>query len=192
MRHRTTAALAAAALLALAGCSDNGGDSKPAAQSPGTAAAEAGTPQAAGATATPAGPPAPVAIGQPVTLLRSGGSGITMTALRMADPAPGQGIITVGTRRACVQWEITASGTQAISSTPADGSALLDAQGQQYDGHSYVTTTLGPAMPSGASTAVGEKRTGWVCYEVPTDTRVVKIKYAPGLGLAADTATWNL
>ncbi|MEU0940319.1 hypothetical protein [Embleya sp. NPDC005971] len=197
MRYRTTAALAVGGvLLALSGCSDSGGGDKPTAQQPpGTVAPPAatgpGAPAPTAVSTTPAGPPAPVAIGQPVTLQRSGGSGITMTALRIADPAPGPGSGATGTRRVAVQWEITASGTQPISSTPADGSALIDQAGQQYSSASFLKTDLGPAMPGSASTAAGDKRTGWVCYEVPTGAQVTKIQYAPGLGLAADTATWT-
>ncbi|MFE5332549.1 hypothetical protein ACFRCG_39845 [Embleya sp. NPDC056575] len=195
MRHHTTAALATAALLALAGCSDSDSSSKPAAQPPGTAAPAASAPQATvgGATATPAGPPAPVPIGQPVTLLRDGGSGITMTAAQALDVATGtepSGAAPAGSRLYAVQWRIQASGTQAISSSPAMGSTVIDDQGQQYP----VLTrdiTAGPAMPLSVSIAAGDSRTGWVVYAVPTTAKITKVQYSPGLGLAADTGTWT-
>ncbi|MFI1580028.1 DUF4352 domain-containing protein [Embleya sp. NPDC020630] len=195
MKHRTTAALAVGAtLLALASCNDSN-SSKPAAQPPGATAPAASAPQATkgGATATPAGPPAPVPIGQPVTLLRDGGSGITMTATQTLDVATGtepSGAAPAGSRLYAVQWRIQASGTQAISSSPAMGSTVIDDQGQQYP----VLTrdiTAGPAMPLSVSIAAGDSRTGWVVYAVPAAAKITKIQYSPGLGLAADTGTWT-
>jgi len=192
MQHRTIAgALAAAAVLTLAGCgSDNDSDKDrlPGAQAP------VGQAPFDNAPTTPTGPPAPVAVGQPVTLLQTSGSGITMTALKVLDPATAvepYGKPPAGERLVAVQWKITASGTLAISSSPAMGSSLIDDQGQEYP-TSTRPVSAGPAFASSVSIAVGDSRLGWVSYLVSADAKITKIQYAPGAGLAEHTGTWTL
>lgn len=194
MNHRLAIAAVAAATLALAGCSSDNGDDKPGPPRPQGQAPAANTPTTPAAAPGKADqPPAPVAIGQPVTLLRSGGSGITMTALQIQDPAMPKetyGKAPAGTRLVAVQWKVAASGTLAISSSPAMGSSVIDSDGQEYP---ILTRdiTAGTSMPLSVSIAAGDSRLGWVTYSVPDGVKIVKVQYSPGLGLAADTGTWT-
>ncbi|MEU0940506.1 hypothetical protein [Embleya sp. NPDC005971] len=200
MRHRTTAALAVGGvLLALSGCSDSGDSDQPTAQQPPGAVAPPaatgpGAPAPAAASTTPAGPPAPVAIGQPVTITR-GEDSIELTAVKIVDPATGDGTnsaLAPTQRLVAVQWRIGAPGTKTMSEYPGAESGVYDDQGQRYPAEYFRKVTAGPRYPDGAAVAPGDHVVGYIAYVVPKDAKITKVQFAPGLGLAANTATWTL
>ncbi|MGW1998135.1 hypothetical protein [Embleya sp. NPDC001921] len=197
MRHRTTAALAVGAtLLALAGCTDSSSDKPPAAQPPGTLppAATAPAAPAPAAASTPTGPPAPVAVGQPVTITR-GEDSIELTAVKVVDPATTDGFsatVTSAQRVIAVQWRLGAPGTKTMSEYPGMQSGVYDDQGQRYSADYIRKVTAGPKYPDGAAVRPGDHVVGYIAYVVPKDAKIVKIEFAPGLGLAQNTATWTI
>jgi len=185
MQHRTiAAALAAVAVLALAGC---GSDDKPAKP----AAPVAAQPDAA---AEEDQPPAGVKVGQAVTI-KQDDKAIDMAAVQFVDPAKAGPLTRApepGMRLVAVQWKFTASGAVAVDAYPAMTSQVYDADGQSYSADHARKTASGPSYPEGANIPPGSTTTGWVVYELPAAAKVARIQYSPGLGLAANTGTWTL
>ncbi|MFE5332935.1 hypothetical protein ACFRCG_41785 [Embleya sp. NPDC056575] len=185
MRHRTTAALAVgAALLALAGCSDSSGDSKPA--MPGG--------QGVDAVNQDVKAPAPVKIGTPVKIVR-GDSAIEMTAVQVVDPATTTSfskVLAPTERLIAVQWRITAPGPGPVSEYPAMQSGVYDDQGQRYGADPVRKVASGPAFPDGTSIPAGDTALGYVAYIVPATAKITKIQFSPGISLPQNAGTWTL
>lgn len=184
MRHRTTTALAAAALLALAGCSDSSGSSKPA--MPGGEGVDAVNQDAKA--------PAPVKLGTPVRLSR-GGETIEMTAVQVADPATTTSFsktLAPTERLIAVQWRITAPGPGPVSEYPAMQSGVYDDQGQRYGADPTRKISAGPAFPDGTAINPGDSALGYVAYIVPTTAKITKIQFSPGISLPQNAGTWTL
>jgi len=184
MQHRTiAAALAAAAVLALAGC--NSDSDKPAALPGG---------EGVDAVAQDAKAPAAVAVGQPITVTGDGQS-VEMTAVKVVDPATTTSfsrVLGAGERLVAVQWRLAAPGTRAVSEYPAMQSKLIDDQGQRYGADPARVVSAGPAFVDGAAIEPGGNALGYVAYIVPATAKITKITLAPGMGLAQNTGTWTL
>jgi len=179
MQHRTiAAALAAVAVLALAGCSS---DDKP--------ALPGGIDAAKQSDKTPAAVP----LGQPVTI--TGDDTIELTAIQVVDPAVTTGFsseLAPTERLIAVQWRIAAPGTTAVSEYPGMQSGVFDDQGQRYGADYTRKVTAGPSYPDGTSVNPGDSTLGYVAYIVPSTAKITKVQFPVGIGVPEATGTWTL
>ncbi|MEW1638640.1 DUF4352 domain-containing protein [Streptomyces sp. NPDC093801] len=188
--HRLTAT-AAIALLALTACGPadeitTKPDPKGAPPSP-TVPAEA-------APSKPA-PGKAAAVGDTVTLKgNSNGEQLAVTIKKWADPAqPADDFMKPqdGKRWVAAQFELVNTGTAVYNDSPSNGTQVADAEGQQFQ-TTFAETTAGPAMTSAAKVSPGAKVLGWITYEVPKDSKIVKVQFAMNSGFASQTGEWTI
>jgi hypothetical protein len=120
------------------------------------------------------------------------GNQLDATVVKVVDPAQPDnqfGTPTAGSRFVAVQWRITNTGTNPIDVGPTYGSAIVDAEGQQF-GPTYESTTAGPAYPSSATIPPGSSRLGFVTYELPKQSVPSVVQFDPtgGLGVVGQWA----
>lgn len=143
-------------------------------------------------TAIPGAGSTTAKVGDTISLTGFEGVKLDATVVKVVDPAAPENEYMkpkAGTRLVAVQWRIANTGTVPVDSGPTSGSNVVDGSGQQFD-TSYHPTSAGPEFPSGVKIPPGESRLGFVTYEVPDDSKVVKIQFAANSGYAKQTGQW--
>ncbi|MFH9709888.1 DUF4352 domain-containing protein [Streptomyces luteogriseus] len=90
-----------------------------------------------------------------------------------------------------VQFRLKNTGIAVYSDSPSNGARLVDVQGQQFD-PTYEDTSAGPGFPGDVTAAPGDTVLGFITFEVPTDSRVVKIQFTMSSGFAGQTGQWDV
>lgn len=190
------------ATISLAACSAGTGAQAGAA----TNAAGAPSPDVA-ATPPPDAAPAPAANPPPsrqykldkglVALTNSlNGEKIEITITKVVDPAvPGPGAATPdpGDRFVAVQYEIHNVGTLPFDGETVQMSAVLnDRQGQQFKPvFVQPKTSAGPNLPETVNVMPGQKRLGYVVFELPDASVPGQAQWSMGMGFGG-TAMWDI
>ncbi|MFF7487640.1 DUF4352 domain-containing protein [Streptomyces luteogriseus] len=193
---RRTFALVLVALLAVTvGCADDQKvTTQPATSPPPTTVptAQPSTSEAAGQTPSR---PASAAVGDALDLKGlEDGEALAVTVVKVVDPARAENEYStpdVGLRFVAVQFRLKNTGTAVYSDSPSNGARLVDAQGQQFD-PTYEDTSAGPGFPGDVTAAPGDTVLGFITFEVPTDSRVVKIQFTMSSGFAGQTGQWDV
>jgi hypothetical protein len=180
MRHtRTTTitALAAAALLALTGCTaEETVNTTP--KNTASKAAEEKAPAEEETTEAPEEKTA--AVGDTLTLKGiEDGEQLDVTLkkwLPTAKPATEFDIPQDGKRWAAAQFELVNTGSKVYADSPQNGAKAADSQGQRFDSW-FGEIKAGPSMSSDVSLPKGEKALGWIVFEVPKDSKVVSVQF---------------
>lgn len=158
---------------------------------PGTEPVEA----AATAQSTAPPQPAPAKVGDTITINGANeGNRLDATVVKIVDPAAtGNEFSTPkpGYRFVAVQWRIANTGVRSIDVGPMSGSAVIDADGQQF-GASYQETTAGPLYPSSATIPAGSSRLGFVMYELPSASTIQEIQFDPSMGMGSQVGQWTV
>jgi hypothetical protein len=130
------------------------------------------------------------------TLTLSGtehGVDMAITPLRVVDPAPpadpylGPGD---GNRFVGVELELANVGTSVYRDFPANGARLIDSRSRQYD-PAFMEIKVGPTLAQ-TTIAKGDKRVGFVTFEVPRGTRLAKLQLTLDSGFGPETGEWRL
>jgi hypothetical protein len=133
-------------------------------------------------------------VGDAISLKGFDGEKLDATVVKVVDPATSDNPYMKakdGARLVAVQWRITNTGTKSIDSGPNSGSSLVDGDGQQFL-PTFSQTTAGPSYPSGVTIPPGQSRLGFVAYEVPKSSAVVKAQYGANSGFADELGQWTL
>lgn len=133
-------------------------------------------------------------VGDTISLKGFEGERLDATVVKVVDPATSDNPYMKakdGARLVAVQWRIANTGTKTIDSSPNSGSSLVDGDGQQFS-PTYSDTTAGPRFPSGVSIPAGESRLGFVTYEVPKSSTVVKAQFGANSGFADELGQWTV
>ncbi|MFF4369642.1 DUF4352 domain-containing protein [Streptomyces sp. NPDC001594] len=187
--HHLASATVGVALLALTACGPTNEittkpDAKGAPPSPTVPAPAAPSKPAPGKVA---------AVGDTVTLKGNGdGEQLAVTIKKWADPAQSADDFMKpqdGKRWVAAQFELVNTGTAVYNDSPSNGTQVADAEGQQFH-TTFGEITAGPAMTSAAKASPGGKVLGWIVYEVPKDSKIVKVQFAMNSGFASQTGEW--
>jgi hypothetical protein len=195
MRHtRTTTitALAAAALLALTGCTaEETVNTTP--KNTASKAAEEKAPAEEETTEAPEEKTA--AVGDTLTLKGiEDGEQLDVTLkkwLPTAKPATEFDIPQDGKRWAAAQFELVNTGSKVYADSPQNGAKAADSQGQRFDSW-FGEIKAGPSMSSDVSLPKGEKALGWIVFEVPKDSKVVSVQFGMNSGFSDQTGQWSV
>jgi hypothetical protein len=195
MRHtRTTTitALAAAALLALTGCTaEETVNTTP--KNTASKAAEEKAPAEEETTEAPEEKTA--AVGDTLTLKGiEDGEQLDVTLkkwLPTAKPATEFDIPQDGKRWAAAQFELVNTGSKVYADSPQNGAKAADSQGQRFDSW-FGEIKAGPSMSSDVSLPKGEKALGWIVFEVPKDSKIVSVQFAMNSGFSDQTGQWSV
>jgi len=74
--------------------------------------------------------------------------------------------------------------------TDRDGAVLIDSKSQQYDPD--ITDPVGPGIGSSVKIAPGDKRVGYISFEVPDGTKLTQFQFTLDSGFGPDTGQWEL
>lgn len=188
--RRTPVLAAAAAVLALAGCSKSTPQVNTApASNPATTAAN-NPAKASAASATPK----KARTGDTVDLTGSGGVHVQVTLVKVVDPAKPTNAYTPdsGKRFIAAQLRILNVGTKTYDTDPLVGMRAQDAAGETFDASIVpVETTVGQQMDSGLTLAPGDKALGVIVFEVPASVKLSTMQYLVD-GFGGNTAQWTL
>ncbi|MFG2617797.1 DUF4352 domain-containing protein [Streptomyces sp. NPDC048507] len=190
MRTHHLAATTAVALLALTAC----GPTNEITTKPDPKAAPP-SPVIPNAAPSPSAPSRTAAVGDTLTLKgNTDGEQLAVTIKKWADPAQSADAYIKaadGKRWVAAQFELVNTGTAVYSDSPGNGTQVADAEGQQFQ-TTFGEITAGPAMTSAAKVSPGSKVLGWVVYEVPKDSKIVKVQFAMNSGFASQTGEWAI
>jgi len=190
MRRTLSAAVTAAAALALAGCQSTATtvNTTPA----GTSAAPAAHTSAKGAPATSAAPKK-AGVGSTIDLKSSDGAAIQVTLVKIVDPAkPANQYLGPddGKRFVAVQLRIVNKGTVTYSDDPLAETSAKDALGESFD-VDFSDTAAGVSMTSGLDLAAGDTALGFLTFQVPTGQKITQLQYSAGL-FGKSVAQWTV
>jgi Domain of unknown function (DUF4352) len=193
--HTITTALAAAALAAtLTACGNTGDTVKTTRATTSTTKTSRHTPASPKAAAKPTKAPT-AGIGDTLTL-RAYNEGIKLdaTIVHWADPAHSSDEFTTpdkGKRWVAAQYKLRNLGSKTYSDSPSNGAQVIDSQGQRFD-TTYGEITAGPAMSDDLKLPPGDTALGWVVFEVPTTSKIVKVQWAADSGFSDQTGQWQV
>lgn len=144
-------------------------------------------------SATPSGSSGAAAkVGDTIAVSGDGDEKFDATLVQIVDPAKAANEYSGpddGNRLIAVQWRITNTGTATVDNPPAFDTKLVDANGQIFE-LSIGARAAGVEFPTSVQIPPGESRLGFVTYEVPKDTVIVKVEYEGGYG--KPSAQWKL
>lgn len=185
------AACTAVAAFSVAACSSGttvADKPKPAASAPAEAAAEDT------AEETPAEPEV-AKVGDTIALTGTeDGAKLDVTVVKVADDAKSsvEGFVPDdGNRWIGVQFKLVNTGSVAYSDSPANGTQVYDAEGQQF-GPTFADITAGPSMSSDVNLKPGAKALGWITFEAPKNAKVATVHFAMDSGFADQVGEWKL
>ncbi|MDH6112482.1 hypothetical protein P3T36_001365 [Kitasatospora sp. MAP12-15] len=96
-----------------------------------------------------------------------------------------------GKRWIAVQLRIKNTGTAAYNDDPENGTTLLDDQSQSYN-PTVADITAGQSFPTPLAIAPGDSALGFITFEVPVATKLVKAQFALDSGFADQSGQWQL
>lgn len=134
-------------------------------------------------------------LGDPITLSGNDkGSKITVTAIRVADPAratDGFSSPDKGNRYVAVRFRFTNTGTVAYDDSPSNGAKVIDAQGQQFDSDLVEKINAGVLLPAQVKTPPGGVVVGYIVFQVPRGSKVAKVQFSMDSGFG-QTGEWTV
>jgi hypothetical protein len=133
-------------------------------------------------------------VGDTITLNGSE-DGLTMDVklVKVVDPAKPSNSFFGPTKNhhfVAFQIELMNAGTKTYSDSPANGAVLIDSKSQQYDPD--ITDPVGPGIGSSVKIAPGDKRVGYMSFEIPDGTKLSQFQFTLDSGFGPDTGQWDL
>lgn len=187
----STAALTAAALLALTACGTGETVNTTPKAAPSTTAKTA---PATRASATPAEKKT-AGVGDTLTLKGfEDGEQLDVTLKQWLPTAKGADEFSTpsaGKRWAAAQFELLNTGSAVYSDSPQNGAQVADAQGQRFTSW-FGEIAAGPQMAADVSLPKGEKALGWVVFEVPKNAKIISVQFAMNSGFSDQTGQWTV
>jgi hypothetical protein len=141
----------------------------------------------------PGSKPTSPAIGSTIKLTDQDGHPLSVTLVRIVDPAQGADQFSTpssGDRFVGVELKITDTGTTSIDPNPESEAELTDTQGHGYNPDIGSTLSDCPSFPDNTNLDPGETVDGCVTFDVPTGLDLARVKYTPSSGFANDTGEW--
>ncbi|MGW7452474.1 DUF4352 domain-containing protein [Streptomyces sp. NPDC054787] len=139
--------------------------------------------------------PASAAVGATIDLTGlKDGEKLAVTLVKLVDPAqPKNPYLTpeAGARFVAVQFRLKNTGTDVYHDSPGNGAKLVDTQGQQFDA-TYGGTTAGPEFPGSITVAPGDTALGFITFDVPSASEIVKVQFTMNSGFSRNTGQWNV
>ncbi|MFF2774007.1 DUF4352 domain-containing protein [Streptomyces sp. NPDC058052] len=140
-------------------------------------------------------PQRPAAVGDTLSLTGTGdGEALDVTVVEVVDPArsddefsePDQGKKLVG-----VQFRLKNTGTEVYDDSPGNGARVVDRLGQQF-GATIADLSSGPSFPGSVTLAAGDTALGFIAFEVPEDSKIVKVQFAMNSGFSDNVGQWSV
>lgn len=134
-------------------------------------------------------------VGDTISLKGMEGESADVTVVKVVDNPQGADQFTTpdsGKRFYAVQFRIKDTSSAAYSDTPGNGAEVVDSQGQVYQADIVDDTTAGDSFPAALTIADGDSALGFITFQVPTGTRIVKIQFGLDSGMADQTGQWNV
>ncbi|MCF2526280.1 DUF4352 domain-containing protein [Yinghuangia soli] len=157
---------------------------------PGTPGTPSGAPSAS-ASASSSAAPSVANVGDTLNVSHSD-QDFQVTLVQIVDPATPANEYSKaddGGRLVAIQWRVTNTSSKPLSASPASFSKLIDDQGQVFD-FSIGGRAQGVEYPAMVQIPPGDSRLGFVTYEVPQNTKLVKVEFSGGYG--KPNAEWRL
>lgn len=191
--RRTTALTAAAAVLALAGCSKSEPTVNTAPASNVPPAAGSTTAAAPAKTSTTSAAPKKAKLGDTVTI-KTRNTDLAVTLVKIVDPAKGADEFmnpAAGHHYVAVQIRIVNNGQAVYSDDPAVDVKAKNAAGETMS-TAFTTTTAGADMPTSVDLTPGDTALGFVDFEVPDGQKITQVQYAVAMVGGDGVAQWTL
>jgi hypothetical protein len=119
----------------------------------------------------------------------SDGEEIAVTVVKAVDQAkPKDSYMgpSQGNKFYAVQFRLNNTGTAAYGDSPSNGAKAIDTQGQQFDA-TFGDTAAGPSLPSDTNIAPKSSALGYITFEVPKTSKIVKVQFGLNSGFADQT-----
>jgi hypothetical protein len=136
--------------------------------------------------------PGTAKIGNVITLSGANGAKIAVKLSRVIPTAKSTTeFITAsdGNRFYGVELVLKNNGQNPYQDAPMNGAAIIDAEGQQFT-PTIVDLQGGVPLNGSVTISPGDARKGIIGFEVPTDSRIVKLQFALDSGYADQKAEW--
>jgi hypothetical protein len=188
---RKIVTVVAVGLIALTGCAASGGVKTTSDPLAGSASAPAASAPASPKSAVSTPAPASASVGSTITLKGNTDENIAVTLVKVVAIAKSSDSYMApqaGNRYYAIQWRIKNVSTVAYSDSPSNGTKVADSADQQFES-SFQDTKSGPSMPSGLKLAPGASALGFITYEVPTSSKIVKVQFSTDSGFG-ETGEW--
>jgi hypothetical protein len=138
--------------------------------------------------------PSAAKIGNVITLDGANGAKIAVKLSRVIPTARSsvEGITAGdGKRFYGVELVLKNQGENAYEDAPMNGAAIIDAEGQQFT-PTIVDLQGGVPLNGSVTISPGDVRKGIIGFEVPEDSRIVKLQFALDSGYADQKAEWRI
>lgn len=132
-------------------------------------------------------------VGESVAIRGSDDLRISATVLEIVDPAQGKEFFEPddGHRYVGVHVRLGNVGTKTYEDSPGNGATLIDSKDQQHS-EALAEITAGPGFEGTVRLQPEDSRTGYVVFQIPTDTTPRLFQFTLDSGFGPDTAEWTI
>ena len=118
---------------------------------------------------------------------------IEVSVTEVVDPAPPAEFSDPqpGNRLAAIQIEITNTGSIVYEDVPDSAAFVVDTDGFQFRA-SFLETDAGPGFGGSVDLPPGDSRVGFLVFEVPDGSTLVKLQISADSGFSEDFAEFDL
>jgi hypothetical protein len=124
---------------------------------------------------------------------QSEGERMRVTVIELVDPAPSKDDIftpEAGNKFVAVQIRLENIGSEVYSDSPTNGAVIIDTEDQQFRA-TFEDTSAGPGFGGSATITVGDKRVGYITFEMPASAKPRIFQFTLSSGFAPETGEWT-
>ncbi|MDX3380150.1 DUF4352 domain-containing protein [Streptomyces niveiscabiei] len=132
-------------------------------------------------------------VGDTLSLTGLNDTQLDVTVIKVVEPAgvePSFFKIRPENHLVAVQLRLKNTGTGVYDDAPWIGASVVDASNQRFNTSMLTPTTAGVELPGSITLRPGATALGYLCFEVPDNSRVVTVQYSMNSGFSDDVGEW--
>jgi hypothetical protein len=94
-----------------------------------------------------------------------------------------------GKRYFAVKLRLENTGSAIYQDSPSNGASVVDTDDQEYD--ASISDAVEPGLGS-LKIRPGDRRVGWITFEVPKDATIRSLQFALDSGFANEAGEWTI